>query len=60
MTGGTEDWTGPFQVEPWHLRTIGPDPSELRTTESLFALSNGHIGLRGTREEGEPHVMPGP
>ena len=58
MTGG-EDWTGPFQVEPWHLRTTGPDPSDLRTTESLFALSNGHIGLRGTLEEGEPHVVPG-
>jgi alpha,alpha-trehalose phosphorylase len=58
VTGG-EDWTGPFQVEPWHLRTTGPDPSDLRTTESLFALSNGHIGLRGTLEEGEPHVVPG-
>jgi alpha,alpha-trehalose phosphorylase len=59
VTGAQEDWTGPFQVEPWRLRTTGPDPSDLRTTESLFALSNGHIGLRGTLEEGEPHVVPG-
>ena len=28
-------------------------------TESLFALSNGHIGLRGNLEEGEPHGLPG-
>jgi alpha,alpha-trehalose phosphorylase len=25
----------------------------------LFALSNGHIGLRGTHEEGEPRAVPG-
>ncbi|HEY2207011.1 MAG TPA: glycosyl hydrolase family 65 protein [Pseudonocardia sp.] len=28
-------------------------------TESLFALSNGHIGLRGNLDEGEPHSLPG-
>ena len=28
-------------------------------TETLFALSNGHIGLRGTFEEGEPVDHPG-
>ena len=28
-------------------------------TESLFALSNGHIGLRGNLDEGEPHAVPG-
>ena len=50
---------GPFAVEPWHLRTARLDPADLAATESLFALSNGHIGLRGSLEEGEPHVLPG-
>ena len=27
--------------------------------ESVFALSNGHIGLRGNLDEGEPHATPG-
>ena len=30
-----------------------------RQTESIFALSNGHIGLRGNLDEGEPHAIPG-
>jgi len=25
----------------------------------VFALSNGHIGLRGNLDEGEPHGLPG-
>ena len=31
----------------------------LAQSESLFALSNGHIGLRGNFDEGEPHGLPG-
>ena len=31
----------------------------LAQTESLFALSNGHIGVRGNLDEGEPHGLPG-
>ena len=31
----------------------------LAQTESVFALSNGHIGLRGNLDEGEPHGLPG-
>ena len=31
----------------------------LAQTESIFALSNGHIGLRGNLDEGEPHGVPG-
>ncbi len=46
-------------VEPWSL-TFGPnDLQRLPVTESLFALSNGHIGLRGSLEEGEPSFRPG-
>ena len=50
MISDDEEWVGPFLVEPWHLRTSRLDPSDLRATESLFALSNGHIGLRGSLE----------
>ena len=43
-----------YDVDPWQLRWSGADFNMLGRTESLFALSNGHIGLRGTLEEGEP------
>ncbi|MFN2539540.1 MAG: glycoside hydrolase family 65 protein [Mycobacteriales bacterium] len=48
-----------FGVEPWHLRESRLDLSILAQSESLFALSNGHIGLRGNLDEGEPHGIPG-
>lgn len=48
-----------FQVAPWDLRLCGFDLGVLQETESIFALSNGHIGLRGTFEEGEPAGVPG-
>ena len=31
----------------------------LGQAESLFALSNGHIGVRGTLDEGDPSELPG-
>jgi alpha,alpha-trehalose phosphorylase len=31
----------------------------MAVSESMFALSNGHVGLRGSLEEGEPHVVSG-
>jgi alpha,alpha-trehalose phosphorylase len=48
-----------YEVSPWELRWRGLDLDALRRTESTFALSNGHIGLRGTLEEGEPRALPG-
>ncbi len=48
-----------FPIEPWTLTEIGLDMSSLGTNESVFALANGHIGLRGTFEEGEPSIVPG-
>src|SRR5439155_25627458 len=48
-----------FPVEPWRLREARVDPDILAQSESLFALSNGHIGLRGNLDEGEPHGLPG-
>jgi trehalose/maltose hydrolase-like predicted phosphorylase len=48
-----------FPVEPWVVREASLDLSVLAQSESVFALSNGHIGLRGNLDEGEPHVIPG-
>ena len=48
-----------FPVEPWCLRERGLDPDLLARSESLFALSNGHVGLRGNLDEGEPFGIPG-
>ena len=48
-----------FRVEPWALHETALDLDILAQTESLFALSNGHIGLRGNLDEGEPHGLPG-
>ena len=48
-----------FAVEPWRLREKELDLGLLAQTESVFALSNGHIGWRGNLDEGEPHGLPG-
>ena len=51
--------TGPFPVDPWCVREPHLELAVLAQTESVFALSNGHIGLRGNLDEGEPHSIPG-
>ena len=48
-----------FPVEPWSVRETRLDLGALAQSESLFALSNGHVGLRGNLDEGEPHALPG-
>ncbi len=48
-----------FPVEPWCVRATTLDLDVLAQTESVFALSNGHIGMRGNLDEGEPHGLPG-
>jgi alpha,alpha-trehalose phosphorylase len=48
-----------FLVEPWALHETSLSLDLLAQSESLFALSNGHIGLRGNLDEGEPHGLPG-
>jgi trehalose/maltose hydrolase-like predicted phosphorylase len=48
-----------YPVEPWQVRETRLDLNLLAQSESLFALSNGHIGLRGNLDEGEPHGLPG-
>jgi alpha,alpha-trehalose phosphorylase len=46
--------------EPWALRETQLDLDRLAQTESLFALANGHIGLRGNLDEGDPSRCLGP
>ncbi|HEU0103961.1 MAG TPA: glycoside hydrolase family 65 protein [Mycobacteriales bacterium] len=48
-----------FPVEPWCIRETRLDMGLLAQSESVFALSNGHIGLRGNLDEGEPYGIPG-
>src|SRR5204862_6955391 len=48
-----------FAVEPWCVRETHLDLNVLAQTESVFALSNGHIGLRANLDEGEPFGIPG-
>jgi alpha,alpha-trehalose phosphorylase len=48
-----------FELEPWAIKETRLDRERLAQAESIFALSNGHIGLRGNLDEGEPHGMPG-
>lgn len=48
-----------YDIAPWALPWRGFDLDWLKRTESTLALSNGHIGLRGTLEEGEPRALPG-
>ena len=48
-----------FAAEPWALRETELDLDRLAQTESVFALANGHIGLRGNLDEGEPNGLPG-
>ncbi|MGH3990895.1 MAG: family 65 glycosyl hydrolase, partial [Pseudonocardiaceae bacterium] len=48
-----------FAVEPWAVRECGLHLAAIGQTESVFALANGHIGLRGNLDEGDPHALPG-
>ena len=49
----------PYEVEPWSLRESSLELDLLAQSESVFALANGHVGLRGNLDEGEPHGIPG-
>ncbi|MEU8579130.1 glycoside hydrolase family 65 protein [Streptomyces abikoensis] len=48
-----------YMVEPWCLRETELSMDVLSQSESVFALSNGHVGWRGNLDEGEPHGLPG-
>lgn len=48
-----------FRIEPWAIREVRLERDLLAQTESIFALSNGHIGWRANLDEGEPHEILG-
>lgn len=52
-----------FPIDPWKLRVVRYDPSlaldYVGQGETMFALSNGFLGIRGTMDEGTPSDEPG-
>ena len=48
-----------FRTDPWQVRLVGLPDTDIAQVESLFALSNGHIGVRGNLDEGDPAGLPG-
>ncbi|GAA2509700.1 glycosyl hydrolase family 65 protein [Streptomyces thermolineatus] len=48
-----------YDCEAWRLREHTLHLDVLPQSESVFALSNGHVGWRGNLDEGEPHGLPG-
>lgn len=43
-----------FGDDPWRLVVQGIDPAFAGQDETLFALGNGYLGMRGNHEEGLP------
>jgi alpha,alpha-trehalose phosphorylase len=50
--------TGDYPADPWRLVERSYNPGYVEQTETLFALSNGFLGIRGSFEEGEPSYHP--
>jgi trehalose/maltose hydrolase-like predicted phosphorylase len=48
-----------LDIAPWHVREPHVDPGTLPVAESVFSLSNGYLGIRGTLDEVEPAGMRG-
>ena len=62
LTGAASDLHDPldrirFPIEPWKLTEAVYSTADLGVTESLFAVENGYLGMRGNVEEGrEAHT----
>jgi alpha,alpha-trehalose phosphorylase len=41
-----------FPIDPWRLIETAPDEADLGLTETLFAVGNGYLGMRGNPSEG--------
>lgn len=48
-----------FPVEPWRFVECEYSDADLGTTETLFAIGNGFLGMRGNPEEGRPSYAHG-
>ena len=46
-------------ADGWVIERTGYDPVTEASAESLFALSNGYMGIRGAMDEGGPGSAPG-
>ncbi|GGB25824.1 glycosyl hydrolase [Flexivirga endophytica] len=55
----TDNLKSEFTVEPWRVRELGVHPGNLAQSESVFALANGHIGVRGNYDESTPNGLLG-
>ena len=53
------DESGLLIDRQWVLGESAVGVERLAQYESMFALANGHIGLRGNLDEGEPWAIPG-
>ena len=50
--------TDDYPADPWRLVERRYNPDYIEQTETLFALSNGYLGIRASFEEGEPSFRP--
>ncbi len=50
---------GRFPIAAWRLVETKPSESDAGLTETLFAVGNGYLGLRGSPEEGGETANPG-
>jgi trehalose/maltose hydrolase-like predicted phosphorylase len=48
-----------LDADPWLVREPHVDPDAVGVAESVFSLSNGYVGIRGTLDEVEPSGMRG-
>jgi alpha,alpha-trehalose phosphorylase len=48
-----------YDTDPWSIRESELNLDTLAQSESVFALSNGHLGMRGNLDEGDPNGLPG-
>ena len=48
-----------FEVDEWSVGVDGIDLDGLAQEESVFGLSNGHVGWRGNLDEGDPRGLAG-
>lgn len=46
-------------TDPWHVREDALDPERAAAQASVLALANGHLGVRGLLDEGQPGAGPG-
>src|SRR4029450_11058738 len=51
--------TGDYPPDPWRLIERAYNRAHVAQTETLFALSNGYLGIRASFDEGEPSYRPG-